>query len=425
MVGFQTTMTARITLPQRPESSLGPGQHHVLYLIDRLQSTAGGAEGAVQKLCNFLPSDRYRCSVATLWAGDGVVEQFPCPVHVLPLRNMHGWTALRYGLALSRLLRKERVEIVHTFFPTSDLWGGLIATLSGCPILVSSRRDMGILRSRKHRVPYRLLNPLFDQVQAVSDKVREFCISQDHLPPERVVTVHNGIDLAVIDAEPVGHRNSAFGLDQDSPVVITVANPRFVKGIDILVRAAALVRKQLPDTLFVLIGDYPYEKSYRQDVLALAKRLGVEDGVRFLGQRDDVCSLLKASDLFCLPSRSEGMSNALLEAMACRLPCVATDVGGNSEVVVDGETGFLVPSEQPDTLAARIVAILRDKKLAKRMGQIGRRVVESKFTVQHMVRRLALLYDDLLRQHGLSAVMAGQQRTNATGAKPVIGFLQE
>ena len=112
-------------------------------------------------------------------------------------------------------------------------------------------------------------------------------------------------------------------------------------------------------------------------------------------------NLLKASDVFCLPSRSEGLSNALLEAMACRLPCVATDVGGNPEAVIDGLTGFLVPAENPEALAARILTLLRNRDSAQRMGQASRRLVESKFTVQHMIHRLAFLYNELLRERGL------------------------
>jgi len=376
------------------------GSHRVLFLIDRLHSTEGGAEGAVQKLCRFLPAHGFRCSVATFWAGDGVAHQFPCPVQVIPLARMYDWTALRHSLAFAGLLRSERVEIVHTFFPASDLWGGIIARLSGCPILVSSRRDMGILRSRKHHLPYRLANRLFDQVQAVSDKVREFCVSEDHISPDKVVTVYNGIDLDTIDtASPC--KSLSLGSGGDTPVIATVANIRFIKGIDILVRAAALVVKQVPNAKFVVIGGALQERDYAEEVRAAVSRLGLEQNVRFLGTRTDVCALLKQSDVFCLPSRSEGMSNALLEAMACRLPCVATDVGGNSEVIIEGRTGFLVPSENPHALAARIVSSLRDRERAKCMGEEGRRIVELKFTVQHMVERLSCLYNDLLRKRGL------------------------
>lgn len=384
------------------------GNHHVLFLIDRLHSVEGGAEGAVQKLCRVLPSRGFRCSVATFWAGAGVDQQFPCPVHIFPLSCIYNWTALRHALTFARLLRSEQVEIVHTFFPASDLWGGMVARLSGCPILVSSRRDMGILRSRKHRLPYRLINHFFDQVHAVSDKVREFSISRDRLSPDTVKTVYNGIDLDTIDAALPCDRRVLLAFNQDAPVVATVANIRFIKGIDILVQAAARVREQVPEANFVVIGGAVQEPDYDKEVHRAVLRLGLTENFRFLGVRTDVSSLLKQSDVFCLPSRSEGMSNALLEAMACRLPCVATNVGGNPEVVLEGKTGFLVPSENPDALAARILTLVRDRQRAKCMGQEGRRVIESKFTVHHMAERLVSLYNALLQQRGLLSTQSGE-----------------
>jgi L-malate glycosyltransferase len=376
--------------------------HRVLFLIDRLHSIEGGAEGAVHKLCRFLPVYGFQCSVATFWAGQGVERLFPCPVRVLALDRTYDWTALQKAVAFGRLLRSERVEIVHTFFAASDLWGGLVARLSGCPILVSSRRDMGILRTRKQALPYRLVNRLFDQVQAVSEKVREFSISQDHLPPERVATVYNGIDLDAIDAALPADR-SALTADLSAPIVVTVANMRFVKGIDVLVNAAARVRERVPDATFVVIGGALEEPSCVEKVNAAVRHLRLAQNFKFLGTRTDVASLLKSSDVFCLPSRSEGMSNALLEAMACGLPCVATQVGGNAEVVTEGGSGFLVPSEDPDALAARIVTLLGDRERAQQMGQEGRRIVESKFTVRHMLERLTFLYHGLLRDRGLLA----------------------
>jgi glycosyltransferase involved in cell wall biosynthesis len=400
-----------------------PVSHRVLYLIDRLLSTAGGAEGVLHKLCCFLPSRGFRCSIATFGAREGVEQQFPCPVRVLLSRPYH-WTSLPHALAFARLLHSERIEIVHTFFPTSDLWGGVVARLSGCPILVSSRRDMGIVRSRKHRVPYILMSPLFTQVQAVSEKVREFCIREDHLPPEKVVTVPNGVDLEAIDAHSSGERNALFGLNGNSRVITTVANVRSVKGIDILIRAAVSVVEQVSEAHFVVIGE-TQEPSYLQELLELARQLGVARNISFIGGHNDVYALLKASDLFCLPSRSEGMSNALLEAMACRLPCVATDVGGNPEVVIDGQTGFLVPTENPHALATQIIALLRDRDLMGRMGQAGRRTVQLKFTVQHMVDRVALLYDQLLRQKGLSTCVTELAQTDSSRAKAIVRLSED
>jgi L-malate glycosyltransferase len=392
---------------------------NVLFLIDRLHCTEGGAEGVVHKLTNSLPAYGFRCMVATFWAGEGVTRKFPCPVHVFPLSSMYGKNALRCARDFASLLRKERVEIVHTFFAASDLWGGMVARLSGCPIVISSRRDMGILRSRKHVVSYRFANRLFDQVQAVSNTVREFCIHGDRIPPDKVVTVYNGVDLEAIDAAAPADRGLSFSAGEGQAVVSTVANIRQIKGIDIFVQAAALVVREIPNAIFAVIGGAIQEPEYWEAVQAAIKSMDLERNFRFLGTRTDVYALLKRSDIFCLPSRSEGMSNALLEAMACRLPCVATNVGGNPEVVVDGMSGFLVPSEDSAALATRIISLLSDHPRARQMGQEGRHIVESKFTVHHMSRRLSHLYSDLLQRRGLSpgfgdgsAVHAAQRRAS-------------
>ncbi|HTT20943.1 MAG TPA: glycosyltransferase [Candidatus Sulfotelmatobacter sp.] len=373
----------------------------VLFLIDRLHSTEAGAEGAVQKLCRFLPDRGFRCSVATFWTGEAVEQRFPCAVRIFPLSRIYDWNALQQALAFHRFLRSEKFDIVHTFFSASDLWGGLVAKLSGCPVLVSSRRDMGILRSHKHTLIYRLANHLFDQVHAVSERVREFSIADDHLSADKVVTVHNGIDLEAIDGARPCDPTPWPTCDGEDPVIATVANIRFIKGIDILVKAAGLVLEQISHARFVVIGGEIQEPHYSSAVHATVRKLGIEDRVHFLGTRSDVFSLLKRCHAFCLPSRSEGMSNALLEAMACGLPCVATDVGGNAEAVSDGQTGFLAPSENPTALADRLLTLLCDRARARNMGQAARRVIETKFTVHHMVHRLAVLYGSLLAQKGV------------------------
>ena len=373
----------------------------ILFLIDRVHCTEGGAEGAVYKLCHSLPNYGFRCIVATFWAGEGVAEKFPCPVHIFPLTSMVGRKSLRCAKEFASLLRREKVSVVHTFFPASDLWGGTVARLSGCPVVISSRRDMGILRSRKHAILYRFSNRLFDQVQAVSETVREFCIGQDGIAAEKVVTVYNGVDLEAIDAAVPADRELSFGANQDQPIIASVANIRQVKGIDILVQAASRVVEKAPNAVFAVIGGAIQEPGYWDSLKAEIRRLDLERNFRFLGSRTDVCALLKQSDIFCLPSRSEGMSNALLEAMACRLPCVATSVGGNPEVVVNGISGFLVPNEDSSSLAARILCLLSDRARARQMGQEGRHVVESKFTVRHMAQRLTYLYGELLQRRGV------------------------
>jgi glycosyltransferase involved in cell wall biosynthesis len=371
----------------------------VLFLIDRFPHRVGGAEGVLLRTVRLLPPKRYRCSVATFAVdpqfGD-VRRLFECPFYLFPLQRTYDWNAVRVALKIAHLIRSQRVSIVHTFFSTSDLWGGMIAKLSGCPVLISSRRDMGIERSAKHQLAYRLLGRMFDQIQAVSDEVRTFSISQDGLPFGRVVTLHNGVDLEEVQqAYGIPRSDQTLALQQTSHVVATVGNIRPVKGTDILIRAAALVCKQLPDAVFLVLGRVQ-DPEYFHFVQELATSLGITRNIKFLGLRYDVVSILKACAVFFQSSRSEGLPNSVLEAMACRLPCVATDVGGTREVVAEGSSGFLVPPENPELAAERLLRLLRDPMRARQMGETGFKIIEERFTAQAMVDRLVQYYDGIL-----------------------------
>jgi glycosyltransferase involved in cell wall biosynthesis len=369
---------------------------HLLFIIDGLCGM-GGAERVLLTLARRLPEHGFCCSVATFAVDPDLpdLKNLPCPLHVFPMKRTYGWQGLKTARKLRRLIRSERFEVVHTFFETSDIFGGLVAKLSGARVLVSSRRDMGILRSAKHRVAYRFMGRLFDQVQTVSEQVRDFCIREDRLKPERVVTLYNGIDLQNTATENTGGGRSAVDLNRANHRIVTVGNIRRVKGIDVLVRAAAQVCQRYPGTLFLVVGEIQ-DAQYYQELLSLARSLNIFDNMKFLGPSRDVFSVLRQSDIFCLLSRNEGFSNAVLEAMGCGLPCVVTDVGGNREAISEGRNGFLVPSEDAEAAAARILTLIENPKCARQMGQLGRVTVEEKFTTDAMITRLVSLYHGLL-----------------------------
>jgi glycosyltransferase involved in cell wall biosynthesis len=260
---------------------------------------------------------------------------------------------------------------------------------------------MGILRQSKHQLLYKLVRSFFDQVQTVSDEVRQYTIRQDGVRPERVRTIHNGIEF-----DSVGHHEPLEpGLEEKLAgklVVATVANWRRVKGIDVLVNAVPYALQQVPDAHFVVAGRFGEsvaDKSFTQEVLQSSSSRGLDEHISFLGAFNRVPALLKRSHLFVLPSRSEGLSNALLEAMRAGLPCVATAVGGNPEVVVDDVTGRLVPPEDANALASAIVSLLQDGKLRQGMGTAGRARVQTEFEASNMVRKVIESYREALQRH--------------------------
>lgn len=373
---------------------------HILYLIDVLCSTRGGAEGVLWQMTRHLPRDRFRCSVATFSPDSSLVpvDQFPCRVHLLPIQRTYDWRAMRAAMALHRLIVRERIDIVHTFFPASDLLGALVAKLSGRRRVISSRRDMGLLRHGGHELVYRWARPLFDQVQAVSDEVRQYHIRHDGLDPAKVFTVFNGVDAEDFDRMPAAADACGPALEPLPPLVTCVANIRPVKGLEVLVRTAGLVCRQLPDVRFIVVGEV-HDQRHFAELKALAASLGVGHAVLFPGSTDHVGSILKSSRVFLLPSHSEGLSNAMLEAMACRLPCVATAVGGNRELVRNGTNGYLVAANDPQAAAGRVLELLADPSRAAEMGRAGRALVEQNFSMAAMIQRLVELYDRVLEGH--------------------------
>jgi glycosyltransferase involved in cell wall biosynthesis len=255
--------------------------------------------------------------------------------------------------------------------------------------LIWSRRDMGILRARKHRLAYRLMAGVPDAVFAVSEQVRQYCIEVDRIDPARVQTIYNGLDLRDWDTA------SSPATPSDELLVTAVGNIRRVKGHDVFIKAAASIVPHFPNVSFSIAGDV-LEPDYFAELQALVRDLNLSDRFHFAGGVTDMRQHLSAADIFVLPSRSEGFSNAIIEAMAASLPVVATNVGGNSEAVKDGFTGFLVPPDDPAALAAAISRLLSDQSQAKAMGAAGRATVVENFTTEVMMTRIASAYEKLL-----------------------------
>jgi glycosyltransferase involved in cell wall biosynthesis len=369
----------------------------VLYVIDELQQL-GGAERNLVRTLRHLPRDRYRPFVLTFRLNPEVEEfrALPCPVEVYPVYNLYSLDTLRYAPRLLRWIRRERIRIVHTFFETADLWAGSLAKAGSDAVLISGRRDLGIQRNWRLNILYRLLSGMFDQVQVVSDQVGAYVIATDRVAADKVVTVPNGIELDLIPERGSGAELCRrLNVPAGRPLIATVSNIRKVKGIDVLVRTAVEVCRKLPEALFVVAGKV-LDEAYQAELERLAGELGVRENIRFVGQVEEPLRLLAQSNIFLLPSRSEGMSNALLEAMASGLPAVATSVGGNCQLIQDGQTGFLTAPEDARAAADRILELLGNPALAYSLGRAARTLVEREYSADAVVALLVRQYARLL-----------------------------
>ena len=235
------------------------------------------------------------------------------------------------------------------------------------PVALVSKRSLDTYPKRLERWSCRVANRLADCVTAPAESVRRHVHAVERCRPKKIVVIPNGVDLERFrGVQPAS--TAALELPGPGPILGSVGRLSPKKGQATLLEAAALVLRRRPDVTFVLVGDGPQ----RAELGAHAERLGLDGRLRFLGLVEDPIPLLPRMDIFVLPSHMEGMSNALLEAMAAGRPVVATNVGGNAEVVQDGVTGLLVPPRDPQRLAEALLTLLDDPARAAAMGAAGR-----------------------------------------------------
>ncbi len=292
--------------------------------------------------------------------------------------------------SLLMALRNESFDVVHSNTPRTIAAAGLAgACCRRHPVRVAARRVIFPLRGRSSALKY---NHLVDCIITVCDYVGKVLI-RGGVREAQIRTVYEGVDLSALDAvEP-----SRDPPDFPGPTLGALGALTSEKGHDTLLAAWAQVCRDFPGSRLTLIGDGPCRPALEEQ----SHRSGLDGRVLFMGFRSDSLALLKRLDLFSLPSRSEGLSSALLEAMGCSLPVVATSVGGTPELVVDGRTGLLVPAGDPQRLAMAIRRALADPSAARAMGDRGRLRIEEKFTLERKVSETENVYAELLASRNI------------------------
>ena len=303
----------------------------------------------------------------------------------------------RAVLRARRLINSIECDVVHTHLLRADLLGGAAARLAGTPAIVSTVYAIGDYRRARHRRSDRLLDAacaaLPTHFVAVSDAVRRDCVDRSGIDPNAVTVIHTGIHPPdEVDTRAATRFRKAYVDGAEGKLVVALSRLSYEKGIDVLIDSAATLRQTHPSVRIVVVGDGP-DRGVLEEWI---RQRGVGDVVKLTGFREDTWPVLSAADLVCLPSKSEGMPNVLLEAMAASRPIVATTVGGIPEAVTHGHNGVLVPPERPEALAAAIGRVLDDPSWAGRMGREARRTVERRFHVRDVARRYGDLYQSLM-----------------------------
>jgi glycosyltransferase involved in cell wall biosynthesis len=356
----------------------------------------GGTQRHLQQVLRLLDRQRFATRVFTLRPGGEVAAELAAggvPVTSLNIPGRLTTPAAAVAmLRAARILRAEGTDVVHGYQWRPALVGTIVGQLARVPLIVAGKRSL-TAGDGSARFAWRVMAKRVDTIVANAEALR--LEAEADGVDARWEIIPNGVDVDWFRVgPPSADAKRRLGLDPDRPVVGTIGRLEPRKGQELLLLAGRVMaaRRRTARAQLLLVGDGPL----RAGLAAEAARLGLGDDVRFTGNLPDVRGALAAMDVFVLPSKEEGMSNALLEAMAAGRPVVATRVGGNGEVIDGARTGALVEPGDADGLAGEVLSLLDDPVRATRMGREAQRWVESRFGARAAVARLERFYEERL-----------------------------
>jgi glycosyltransferase involved in cell wall biosynthesis len=377
----------------------------IAYIIDHLR--VGGAQRHLLEVVRGLDRERYALEMWSAAADPGdlavVFEREGVPVRSFEIAGtMLSPRTLGSARRVARDFARRGVHVAHGYLFEGNFLAALVGRLARTPVTLVSKRSLDRYGRLDRRLAAWLSNQLADRVTVNAEAVREVVRVHEWCAAERMVMIPNGVALPSSgEPAPRGDASDARG---DGPLVGMVGRLSWKKGYEYALEAAALLRDRVRGLRVDIVGD----GELRDELAARATGLGLGDTVRFLGQRRDVPELMRGFDCFMLSSVIEGMPNALLEAMALGRPCVTTSAGGSAEVVVDGDSGLVVPPRDAAALAAAVERVLRDPALDRGLGEQGERRVRENFSLEAMLRAFDALYTSTLSRAGISvAARAG------------------
>ena len=365
----------------------------VLHLIYGLK--LGGAERVLVRLCTKIDRDRFSPLVGVLTCGGPFEADLAAGgVEVVRLGKRH---ALDFTVVprIVRLIKERDVSIVHTHLFSANMWGRVSARAAGSKIAVVHEQSVDPWKSCFHFAIDRFLLRWTDAVIAVSDAVRGYYQEKLRRANGIFEVIYNGVDFERFAAPaPRGRKKELLGIPSGNLVLGVIGRLVHQKALDIFLPAFARVARLHGEVSCIILGEGPL----RGELEELAGRLGCAGRVFFVGPRRDIEEWLADIDVVVSSSRYEGLSLALAEAMAAGKPVIATDVGGNAELVVDGETGFIVPPGDVEALSSAVIKLIGAPGLIASMGERGRLRVRENFSEDVMVTRVQALYDRLLAE---------------------------
>jgi len=369
---------------------------NIIHLV--LNLDVGGLEWMVLNLLKGLDRKKFKPSVACLLNGGKLTKELKgigSEVEILDKKDKLDFSA---SFKLARTLRERKIDVIHTHNTGAYIYGAIAAKLAGVPIIVHTEHGRNFPDKKRLMCAEKLLSTFTHKIVAVSDALRDALIRFEKINPNKISVIPNGISLdsfKPMHSEAIQKKRSEIGVKKDDYIIGCVGRLALVKDQANLIQAFSLVCDKIPQAKLVIVGDGPLKSSLKLKV----ENLALEEKVIFLGEREDIPELLNVFDLFVLPSKNEGISLTLLEAMATNKPVIATAVGGNKEIIDNGRDGCLVPANFPQGLAREILYLHDNPQKAKTMVSLAYAKVCNRYSSIKMAEEYQKIYEAALSRN--------------------------
>lgn len=364
---------------------------NIMYVIATLD--IGGAEKQLVELVKRLDKRKFNPIVCCLTRGgswERELKNAGIEYFILGKKFKLDFSVI---FKLVRILKDRKIQIMHTWMFTSNFFGRIAGLISRVPILIASERCIDIWKNKLYLFVDKILSCFTDKIICVSKGVQNFYHECAYIPLNKMTVVHNGVEITDILKVDFKKITMELGVKESENIVTTIGRLAPQKGIEYLLYAVPEILKSRPKTKFLIIGEGVEENKLRK----LSKRLNISKNIIFTGVRTDVKKLVSITDVFVLASLFEGLPNVVMEVMLAEKPVVATRIPGNDELVIDGETGILIPPKDSSSLASAIITLLKNPQKAKDMGLKGRERIKKHFSIDKTLKKTEELYRRLVK----------------------------